>query len=89
MSGSDRLGLGTISLLIAEYTKLALFTKCFICASSFLLWHYTQKPLFLKISPDMDKYEMLKVVEMSAKSGASGIIATNTTIDYTLVENPK
>ena len=50
---------------------------------------HTQKPLFLKISPDMDKDEMLKVVEMSAKSGASGIIATNTTIDYTLVQNPK
>lgn len=50
---------------------------------------HTQKPLFLKISPDMDKDEMLKVVEMSIKSGASGIIATNTTIDYTLVQNPK
>ncbi len=50
---------------------------------------HTQKPLFLKISPDMDKDEMLKVVEMSVKSGASGIIATNTTIDYTLVQNPK
>ena len=50
---------------------------------------HTQKPLFLKISPDMDKDEMLKVVEMSIKSGASGIIATNTTIDYSLVQNPK
>lgn len=50
---------------------------------------HTQKPLFLKISPDMDKDEMLKVVEMSIKSGVSGIIATNTTIDYTLVQNPK
>lgn len=50
---------------------------------------HTQKPLFLKISPDMDKDEMLKVVEMSIKSGASGIIATNTTIDYSLVQNPQ
>ena len=49
----------------------------------------TQKPLFLKISPDMDKDEMLKVVEMSIKCGASGIIATNTTIDYSVVQNPK
>ena len=50
---------------------------------------HTQKPLFLKISPDMDKDEMLKVVEMSVKSGVSGIIATNTTIDYSLVQNPQ
>ena len=50
---------------------------------------HTQKPLFLKISPDMDKDEMLKVVEISIKNGASGIIATNTTIDHTLVQNPQ
>lgn len=46
---------------------------------------YTQKPLFLKVSPDMHTDEMLKVVEMSIKCGASGIIATNTTIDYSVL----
>ncbi|TLD94871.1 quinone-dependent dihydroorotate dehydrogenase [Helicobacter jaachi] len=50
---------------------------------------HTQKPLFLKISPDMDRDEMLKVVEMSIDSGVNGIIATNTTIDYSVLANPQ
>lgn len=50
---------------------------------------HTNKPLFLKISPDMKKDEMLKLVEMSIKSGASGLIATNTTIDYSLIAGAK
>lgn len=50
---------------------------------------YTQKPLFIKISPDMDKDEMLKVVEMSIKYGANGVIATNTTIDYAVLANAR
>lgn len=50
---------------------------------------YTQKPLFIKISPDMDKDEMLKIVEMSIKYGANGVIATNTTIDYAVLTNAR
>lgn len=49
----------------------------------------TKKPLFLKISPDMGTDEMLKVCQSALDSGAKGIIATNTTIDYSLVANPK
>lgn len=49
----------------------------------------TSKPIFLKISPDMDIDYMLRVCECAIDNGANGIIATNTTIDYSLVKNPK
>lgn len=50
---------------------------------------HTTKPLFVKISPDMNKDTMLKVVETSIKSGANGVIATNTTIDYKVLSDAK
>ena len=50
---------------------------------------YTQKPIFLKISPDMQIEDMLKVCEKAIQKKASGIIATNTSIDYSLVPFPK
>ena len=49
----------------------------------------TNKPIFLKISPDMNIDQMLRVCECAINNGVSGIIATNTTIDYSLVKNPK
>lgn len=48
----------------------------------------TNKPLFIKISPDMDIDSMLRVCESAIANGVHGIIATNTSIDYTLVANP-
>ena len=48
----------------------------------------TNKPLFVKISPDMEIDSMLKVCESAISNGVHGIIATNTSIDYTLVANP-
>ncbi|MDO7253372.1 quinone-dependent dihydroorotate dehydrogenase [Helicobacter cappadocius] len=50
---------------------------------------HTNKPVFLKISPDMEIDEMLKVCEMAIQKGADGIIATNTTIDYSTLSAPK
>ena len=50
---------------------------------------FTKKPILLKISPDMEVDSMLKTCEMAIKKGASGIIATNTTIDYALLKAPK
>ena len=50
---------------------------------------HTQKPLFIKISPDMNKAEMLKVVEASIKYGSNGVIATNTTTDYSVLNGAK
>lgn len=49
----------------------------------------TTKPLLLKISPDMDINYMLNVCEAAIDNGANGIIATNTTIDYSLLKNAK
>lgn len=49
----------------------------------------TQKPLFLKIAPDMDIDSALSVCAKALDSGASGIIATNTTTDTSLIANSK
>ncbi|CAE11207.1 quinone-dependent dihydroorotate dehydrogenase [Wolinella succinogenes] len=49
----------------------------------------TSKPLFLKIAPDMKPQEAIKLCSRAIESGAKGIIATNTTIDYSVVEHPK
>lgn len=49
----------------------------------------TNKPLFLKISPDMDTDSMLQVCQKAIEKGSSGIIATNTTVDYKVIQHPK
>ncbi|EMH20274.1 quinone-dependent dihydroorotate dehydrogenase [Helicobacter pylori] len=49
----------------------------------------TPKPLFLKIAPDLEMDSMLEIVNSAIESGAHGIIATNTTIDKSLVFAPK
>lgn len=46
----------------------------------------SNKPIFLKISPDMQIDSMLNVCECAINNGAAGIIATNTTIDYALLK---
>jgi dihydroorotate dehydrogenase len=48
----------------------------------------TSKPILVKISPDMELDYTKKLVRFAVDNGASGIIATNTTIDYSLVKNP-
>ncbi|WP_027327032.1 dihydroorotate dehydrogenase (quinone) [Helicobacter pametensis] len=50
---------------------------------------HTQKPLFVKICPDNAIDATLRVCESALSGGASGIIATNTTTDYSLLQNPK
>lgn len=49
----------------------------------------TDKPILLKIAPDMSLGDAVELATLAVKCGASGIIATNTTIDYSLVKNPK
>lgn len=46
---------------------------------------YTDKPLFLKICPDQMIEATLKVCQSAIDAGAKGIIATNTTTDYSLL----
>ncbi len=46
---------------------------------------YCDKPVLLKIAPDMSTNSAVDLAKVAIASGAEGIIATNTTIDYTLV----
>jgi len=47
----------------------------------------SNKPVFLKIAPDLEIEDAKKLCKTAIESGADGIIATNTTIDYTLLKN--
>jgi dihydroorotate dehydrogenase len=49
----------------------------------------TDKPILLKIAPDMQLQQAVDLTAMAVEKGADGIIATNTTIDYSLVKEPK
>jgi dihydroorotate dehydrogenase len=49
----------------------------------------TQMPILLKIAPDMEIEDAISLTTMAVDAGADGIIATNTTIDYSLVKEPK
>lgn len=49
----------------------------------------TTKPILLKIAPDMSAAQAVDLASLAVEKGANGIIATNTTIDYSLVSHPK
>ena len=49
----------------------------------------TDKPVFLKIAPDMSEDQAVALCVHAVASGADGIIATNTTVDYSLVSEPE
>ncbi len=49
----------------------------------------TSKPILLKIAPDMSKEDAVSLATLAVENGADGIIATNTTTDYSLVKNPQ
>ena len=49
----------------------------------------TNMPILLKIAPDMAVEDAVALTKMAVEKGADGIIATNTTIDYSLVKHPK
>jgi len=49
----------------------------------------TEMPILLKIAPDMEIQDAINLTTMAVEAGADGIIATNTTIDYSLVKEPK
>ncbi|WP_104760857.1 quinone-dependent dihydroorotate dehydrogenase [Helicobacter cetorum] len=63
--------------------------KAFVSELFCMAKEMTHKPLFLKIAPDLEIDNMLEIVNSAIKAGASGIIATNTTIDKSLVVAPK
>ncbi len=47
----------------------------------------TSRPILLKIAPDLEVSDAIEICRVAIASGADGIIATNTTIDYTLLPN--
>ncbi len=49
----------------------------------------TDMPILLKIAPDMTPKDAVSLATLAVEKGADGIIATNTTTDYSLVKNPK
>jgi len=49
----------------------------------------TTKPILIKLSPDMDIELAINVAKIAVENGANGVVATNTTVDYSLVKNPQ
>jgi dihydroorotate dehydrogenase len=45
----------------------------------------TRKPVLVKISPDLTPEQAVALSETAVEAGAAGIIATNTTVDYSLI----
>ena len=63
--------------------------KTFITSLCKMARRHTNKPIFVKISPDMHTDDMLEVIESAIRQGCSGIIAANTSIDYSLLKGAK
>ena len=49
----------------------------------------TSKPVLVKIAPDLAPAQAVTLAETAVEAGAAGIIATNTTVDYSLVPAAK
>jgi len=49
----------------------------------------TDKPVLLKIAPDLESRDATALCAIALENGAQGIIATNTTIDYSLLPDAK
>ena len=49
----------------------------------------TNTPILLKIAPDMASETAIELCKTAVEAGADGIIATNTTNDYSLLPNPQ
>lgn len=49
----------------------------------------TQKPIFIKLAPDMKINEAFKLCEVALKHGSNGFILANTSVDYTLLDTAR
>jgi len=63
--------------------------EAFITAIFKMAKEITSQPVLLKIAPDMDADDAIILCKTAVDAGAAGIIATNTTIDYSLTEHAK
>jgi len=48
----------------------------------------THKPILIKFSPDMEDEMIINLANLSVLNGADGIIVTNTTVNYDLIQTP-
>jgi len=62
--------------------------EAFITAIFEMAKKITNQPILLKIAPDMDAQDAIDLCQSAIDAGAAGIIATNTTIDYSLTDSP-
>ncbi|NPA54926.1 MAG: quinone-dependent dihydroorotate dehydrogenase [Epsilonproteobacteria bacterium] len=67
----------------------ALLNEEFISTLFKELKSITTKPILIKLSPDMPLDLAVSVAKSAVDNGADGVIATNTTVDYSLVSNPQ
>ncbi len=63
--------------------------EAFINAIFKMAKEITAQPVLLKIAPDMEPEDAIVLCKTAVEAGAAGIIATNTTIDYSLTEHAK
>jgi len=63
--------------------------ESFIKAIFTMAKEITTQPVLLKIAPDMEPSDAIDLCTTAVEAGAAGIIATNTTIDYSLTESPQ
>ena len=48
----------------------------------------TKKPIIFKIDPDMSHEDAIKLCSCAVENGASGVLVSNTSVDYTLSHSP-
>ena len=63
--------------------------EAFITAIFNMAKKITDQPVLLKIAPDMEAEDAIALCKSAVDAGAAGIIATNTTIDYSLTTHAK
>jgi len=63
--------------------------EAFITAIFELVKSITSQPVLLKIAPDMQAEDAIILCHSAINAGAAGIIASNTTIDYSLTQHAK
>lgn len=80
--------LGLRDLQSADYLD-ALLKKLKRCYDELIEKHQRRIPILLKLSPDLSNKDLISCVNLCIQYKIDGIIATNTTIDKTLVKNYK
>ena len=63
--------------------------ESFIKAIFAMAKEITSQPVLLKIAPDMEAQDAIDLCKVAVEAGAAGIIATNTTTDYSLTDSPE